>query len=209
VAPDGRSLYVTSEVARPAVGWTGPAVQVASGLGLIHATGTLSVVDMAQLERRPRSGGSCGRRAVVARVAAGCTPVRVALSPGGETAWVTARASDALLAFSTARLLSDPAHALVATTPTGPLPVGVVLVANGAAAVVANSNRRVGERSPQTLSLIDTAATTDGRAALRGTVRVSAFPRDMALAPDGGTLFVSDFDGETLTIIAVADLPRG
>jgi hypothetical protein len=44
---------------------------------------------------------------------------------------VTARGEDRLEAFSTAQLLSDPAHALLASTPVGIEPVGLQPFADG------------------------------------------------------------------------------
>jgi DNA-binding beta-propeller fold protein YncE len=205
LSPDGHALYVTSEAHRPAIGWTALPVIAASALGLIKPTGTLTVLDVAQAERAPAQT----QRVVLARVAAGCAPVRVAVSPDGETVWVTARASNMLLAFSAPQLQADPAHALLATVRTGPLPVGVVLVAAGRIAVVANSNRVVGGQSPQTLSLVDTAAALAGRPAILGAVRVGAFPRDLALTPDGRLLLVANASSASLTLIDVAALPAG
>ncbi|HEU5416167.1 MAG TPA: hypothetical protein VFV41_00645, partial [Streptosporangiaceae bacterium] len=78
VSPDGRWLYATSELERGATSLNGP--------------GMLSVISVRRASRTPD-------RSVVATVTAGCSPVRVILSPDGSTAWVTARGSDALLAF--------------------------------------------------------------------------------------------------------------
>jgi hypothetical protein len=50
----------------------------------------------------------------VARALADCDPGRVITTSGGSTVRVTARESKALLAFSAARLRSDPGHALIA-----------------------------------------------------------------------------------------------
>jgi 6-phosphogluconolactonase (cycloisomerase 2 family) len=75
--------------------------------------------------------------------------------------------------------------------------------------VVANSNRVVGGQSPQTLSLVDTAAALAGRPAILGAVRVGAFPRDLALTPDGRLLLVANASSATLTLIDVAALPAG
>jgi len=56
------------------------------------------------------------------KVTAGCNPVRVIVTPDGKTAWVTVRESDALLAFDTAKMLSDPKHSLVARWTSAPTP---------------------------------------------------------------------------------------
>ena len=75
-SPDGRWLYSTSEAVK-----------------LPGAVGSLSVISVAKAETDPA-------HSVVSRVLAGCNPVRVITSADGSTVWVTARASDALLAFS-------------------------------------------------------------------------------------------------------------
>ncbi|HTX10640.1 MAG TPA: YncE family protein [Solirubrobacteraceae bacterium] len=112
VSPNGRWLYATSEASSH-----GP-------------EGTLSVINVAVAERSPK-------HAVWASVPAGCSPVRVALSPDGRIAWVTARGSDALLAFSTQALIRH-ANGLLAVIPVGEAPVGVAVVAHGALIVVGN-----------------------------------------------------------------------
>ena len=57
----------------------------------VEGYGELTAVDIAEAESHPG-------RAVLGAVAAGCDPVRVALSGGGTVAWVTDRGADTLLA---------------------------------------------------------------------------------------------------------------
>lgn len=97
VSPDGRWLYVTSE-ARPSA--APPHLRAASRLcpgDPDDVPGVVRVVGVATAEHDPPA-------AVRATAGAGASPVRVALSPGGAVAWVTARGSDALLGFATSRL---------------------------------------------------------------------------------------------------------
>lgn len=94
----------------------------------------MSVISVARAERGEA-------HAVVASVPADCSPVRVVVSADGSTVWVTARESDLLLAFSAARLIEDPAHALLAAVRVGEAPVGLALVDGGRWIVVAGSNR--------------------------------------------------------------------
>jgi DNA-binding beta-propeller fold protein YncE len=117
LSPDGRWLYATSEASRPGTG-----------------IGTLSVIRVATGERNPA-------QAVVAMVPAKCSPVRVAVSADGGTVWMTARESDSLLAFSAAKLRSNPAHALLADVRVGEAPVGLALVNGGRDVVMADSDR--------------------------------------------------------------------
>src|ERR1700678_2209609 len=118
VSPDGRWLYATSEAAANSAG----------------QTGTLTVINLRRAETDP--AGSA-----VATVHAGCNPVRVIVSGNGDAVWVDARASDDLLCFSAARLLTDPSRALVAIVPVGELPVGLALVRGGSLIVIADSDR--------------------------------------------------------------------
>lgn len=184
LSPDGRWLYVTSEVSR-----RGPGPQ-----------GTLSVIDVAKAERDP--GGS-----VVATALAHCGPVRVAVTPDGTTVWVTARESDQLLAFSAARLRSDPAHALLAAVRVGEAPVGLAIVDGGRRIVVADSNRfsRPGQRAA--LTIVDARAALAGAPALLGTLPAGVFPREMSLEPDGRTLLVGNYASGQLEAVDLEQLP--
>ncbi|HEV2460155.1 MAG TPA: hypothetical protein VGS80_17505 [Ktedonobacterales bacterium] len=195
-SPDGRSLYVTSYASQEAVSMYGrSALGVAAGT---HAVGTLSVVDVARAVQDPA-------HAVVGRAWAGCGPVRVALSASGDVAWVTAQVSNALLAFSTAKLLSDPQHALLATVPVGPDPTGLVLVNGGTDVLVANSNRATGGTAPETLSLVNTQRALAGQSAVTGSIAVGMWPRE--LAADGQLAILTNFVSETISLIDTTKLP--
>lgn len=199
VSPDGRWLYVTSEATpsgrasrRPVIGRRCPG-DPDSFPGVVRAIGITAA------ERVPVS-------AVRATAGAGGSPVRVALSPGGRVAWVTARGSDALLGFATSRLVSA-RPALVADVQVGSAPVGVVLVDSGRLAVVADSNRFAG-RGAQWLSVVSIRDALLGRPALVGQVPAGSFPRQFATSPDGRTLYVTNFDSSQLESIPVASLVR-
>ena len=101
LSSDGRILYVTSELASS------------------NATqGTLSVLDVEKLKTEPST-------ALISQVAAGCGPVRVIVSRDDRVVWVTARESNALLAFDAAKLISDTSVALLASVQVGTAPVGL------------------------------------------------------------------------------------
>lgn len=193
ISPDNRYLYVTSEVSKEV------AKQPLFNPILQQAVGTLSVVDIAKAESNPT-------HAVIARVPAGCNPGRVVLSSKGNIAWVTARAGNMLLAFNTSRLLTDPRHALLVSLPVGPEPVGVALLNNDSVIAVANSNRFAPDQTPQTVMLLDTQKALAGQPALLKTIRAGIFPRELSTTPDGQTLFVTNYNSNTLTIINVARL---
>ncbi len=193
VSPDNRYLYVTSRID------TGdPSPQ--GNTCFRYPPGTLSVVDIARAEQDPA-------HAVLARVFVGCSPVRVVLSPSGDTAWVTVREEDVVKAFSTARLQSDPAHAQLARLKAGDAPTGESLVDHGAVLVVTNSNRFRDPQSPQTLSLFNTQQALQGNTASVGTVDVGAFPRELILEASGQTLLLTNYNSNTLSFIDVTRLP--
>jgi DNA-binding beta-propeller fold protein YncE len=183
VSPDGRWLYSTSEAEEAQTN-----------------VGTLAVIDVVKAETDP--AGS-----VVARTSAGCNPVRVITSADGNVVWVTARASDALLAFSASRLLTDPAHALLADVRVGELPVGLALVRGGTRIVVADSDRFDVSRATASLAVVDVPNALAGQPALLGYLPAGMFPRDMTLAPGGQTLLVSNYASSQLEAVDVADLP--
>jgi DNA-binding beta-propeller fold protein YncE len=183
ISPDGRWLYSTSEVER-----------------LPSEVGSLSVIDIAKAETDPAAS-------VVARTAAGCNPVRVITSANGSVVWVTARASDALLAFSASRLAADPAHALLADVRVGELPVGLALVCGGTRIVVADSDRFNVSGRAASLAVVSVADALAGRPADLGYLPAGTFPREMAVEPGGRTLLVTNYLSGQLEAVNVADLP--
>jgi DNA-binding beta-propeller fold protein YncE len=185
LSPDGRLLYVTSE---------GP--DVMGGLEPMPY-GLLQVINVAKAETDPMA-------ARVAKVRAGCQPVRVQLSDGGALAWVTARGSNALLAFDTARLATEPSHALQAVVGVGMAPEGVLITGNGRYALTADSARFTAPGEPQVVSVIDTAAALAGRKALIGTVPAGAFPREFAYDPVTHQAVLTNFGSATVETFPAA-----
>jgi DNA-binding beta-propeller fold protein YncE len=183
LSPDGRWLYVTSEAEDPAT-----------------STGSLAVINVAEAEAYP--AGS-----VVGTVPAGCNPVRVIASADGSVVWVAARGSDALLAFSAAKLRADPGRALLADVRVGELPVGLALVRDGSLVVVADSNRYNVPGATSSLAVVDVADALAGRPALVGYLPAGGFPREMALEPGGATLLVTNDASGQVEAVDVAALP--
>ena len=124
--------------------------------------------------------------AIIANAPAGCSPVRLALSPDGERAYVTARNSNSLMVFDTRKLRADPQHALVGQVPVGSAPVGVAVSVNGGRQViVTNSNRFAGSANDsQSLTIVDATKVAAGASAVVGSIPAGAFPR--GVAGDGG-----------------------
>jgi DNA-binding beta-propeller fold protein YncE len=201
---DGRWLYTTSQIAPKNLGW--PVECKPEGADPATATprnpqGAIIVVDVARARSDPANS-------VVARVPAGCSPVRLAITPAGDRVFVTARNSNALLGFDTAKLKDDTVHALIGAVPLGTAPVGVAVVNEGKQVVATNSNRFSGNRTArQTLTVIDAAKVSAGQSALMGTIPAGAFPREFGQSPDGRTLFVANYNSNELEVIDLARLP--
>jgi DNA-binding beta-propeller fold protein YncE len=202
-SPDGKWLYTTSQRALP--DWHWPKACKAEGRDpatapITNPEGAIMVVDVARASTDPA-------QAVVARVRAGCSPVRMAISPDGARVYVTARNSNAVLAFDTARLLSDAGHARVGEAPVGAAPVTIAVVDAGRKVVAGNSNRFAASTAPQSLVVLDTAKMEAGTDAALGAIAAGAFPREMALSADGHTLFLTNFGSNSLQVIDVDRLP--
>lgn len=191
VSPDGRWLYSTSEAESTAEVQQSPA----SG-----EAGTLEVVSVPKAETDPA-------KAVVARVTAGCNPVRVVTSADGTTVWVTARESNALLAFSASRLRADPSRALLADVRVGEAPVGLALARGGSLVVIADSDRFSATGQSASLAVVSTADALAGRPALLGYLPAGKFPRDMAASQGGGIVLVANFASGQLETVNAAALP--
>lgn len=183
-SPDRRWLYATSE-----------AKSLASPRG-----GTISVINLARAETQPR-------RSVVTSAAAGCDPVRVAVSPNGRVVWVTARESNSLLAFSASRLRTDPRHALLASVRVGAAPVGLAILNGGSRIVVADSNRFGAPGRAAELSVIDTHAALSHKPAVIGAIPAGAFPREMSVVSQRNWLLITNFGSNQLEVVDTSRLP--
>src|SRR5262249_56698062 len=83
----------------------------------VSAQGAIHVIDVGKTK-------TDAANAVIHSVPAGCSPVRLVLSPSGDRAYVSARNSNALLVFDTRKLRDDPTNALLGRVPLGTAPVG-------------------------------------------------------------------------------------
>jgi DNA-binding beta-propeller fold protein YncE len=182
-SPDGSWLYSTSELQ-----------------GRTSELGTIAVISVGRAETDP--AGS-----VIDRVLAGCQPVRVTTSADGRVVWVTARASDALLAFSAAGLRTDPAHSLLAVVGVGEAPVGLAFARHGSLIVVADSDRFSSAGRSASLAVVDVAAALGRRPALIGYLPAGGFPRDVASDPGGGIVLVANYMSRQLETVNIGALP--
>jgi DNA-binding beta-propeller fold protein YncE len=199
-SPDGRYVYVVSQVQRPVVS-TGPSdflYGLLTYVGLPRRGGTLSVIDVRRVELDASD-------AVVARVAAGCGPVQVAASPDGSLVWVVAKRSNELLAFRSAQVLAGGKRP-VAAVPVGAAPDGLRLVRNGGVALVASSDHSQDPGTPQTVHVVDTAAALAGRPAVRSAVQVGGMPEEIAVSPDGRTAYVANSGTSSLSTMDLASV---
>ena len=186
-SPDGKYLYVTSGLANPAT---------ASGKG------SLVVLDMHKAE-------TPSQRAIVQVVDGGCGPARVIASPDGKYVWMTAGGGNALLAYSAAKLIKDPAHALVARVAVGQTPLGLTMVNTGAGMriVVADSNRDNVSNAVSNLAVIDVAKALAGKPALVGVIKSGTTPRQFVLEPGGKTLLVTNTGSGQIQTLKISRLP--
>ena len=205
LSSDGRLLYTTSEAALPEWDWPRtcrPENPNARRNTPNHPQGAIIVFDVAKAVSDPS-------HAALSRVAAGCSPVRLVLSPAGDVAYVSARGDNMLEAFDSGRLVTDTAHALLGRAEVGVAPVGVAVIDSGARVVVTNSNRFGGSPNDrQPLAVVDAAALRAGSAKVIRTLPAGAFPRELRLTSDGRTLLVTNFASRTLEMIDIAGAIR-
>jgi Uncharacterized conserved protein len=198
-SPDDKFLYTTSQEAPSSFNW--PAVCRAPGSDTTrfqtrYPQGVVAVLDV-QRAITP------SQEPVVRQAAAGCNPVRLAISPEGDKAYVTARTDNELLVFDTRTLLSNSGDTPM-RIPVGSTPVGVATLKSGRWIAVTNSNRFGATDAPPSMTILDAAKVSLGRSAVVGTLPTGAFPREMSVTRDQRTLLLTNFDSKTLAVIDVA-----
>jgi DNA-binding beta-propeller fold protein YncE len=206
-SPDERYLYTTSQLAAKDWGWSAvcvPEGQDPAPSAPTDPAGAVIVVDVERAKRDPSNS-------VAARVPAGCHPVRLALSAKGDAAFVTARKSNALLAFDTAKLVGDSTRAGIGSVPVGPAPVGVTVARAGGreVVIVGNSNRFASAAgAADSLSVIDAARIGEGAGAVIGRIPAGRFPRELRVIDEGRTLVVTNFLSDTVELVDLERLSR-
>lgn len=201
LSPDGSRLYVAAEIAPDAEarapGWRdgrlGRSRCVQQAGGPARLNGLVYVVDTGKLAAA--RDGAEARASVIARVASGCSPVRIAVSRNGTQVYVTARGDDRVLQFDARALEADPDHALVRALPSGgAAPVGLALFAGDTKLLVADSDRfGFGHGA---LAVIDLAS---GRVERK--LPALGFPRTVSPSSDGRTLYVTNFNGKAIQAV--------
>ena len=198
---DGKYLYSTSQFMDPSGDWPPECQPEWDPKAPKNPQGAIFVIDVRKAKADPA-------HAVVSRVRAGCTPVRLVLSPKGDIAYITARGENALFAFDTSKLGRDPTRSLIGKVSTGSTPIGIAVIDNGKKIVVTNSNR-FGEKSSadQSLLVIDATRIGTGGTAILGSIPAGSLPREMAVNSDLRTLFVVNTNSKKLEVIDLARLP--
>jgi DNA-binding beta-propeller fold protein YncE len=203
-SPDEQWLYATSEIAPAAWNWP---IACPPDRRDRASFSKLEVPEGAVIVINARRAFSDPANAIVAQAPAGCSTVRLAISRKGDSLWVSARRSDAVLGFDARKLLTDSQHARIGSVPVGTAPVGIAVLPDGKHVVVANSNRLAANpNTPQTLSVIEIAKVRAGTPAVTGTIPAGAFPREFSQSPEGRTLFLGNFLSNTLELIDVRRL---
>ena len=190
LASDGHLLYATSETASENT-----------------TQGTLSIIDVAKLRTDPGE-------ALISQVPAGCGPVRVIVSRDDQVVWVTARESNALLAFNASKLISNQSPALLASVQVGTSPVGLRFAGTNERRILTANSNRFASLDPALygnattgLSVVDVDAAVRGEQAVLGQIPTGLFPRELAVSPDGKTILVSDYGSSMIQAIDVSTLP--
>ena len=162
--------------------------------------GTVSVLNLTSAE-------AASPKSVVATVQAGYNPSRVMVSADGGTVWVTTQQSNALLAFSAAKMRTDSAHALQAVVPVGANPIGETFIKGGSEIVVADSAKSHQPGTRPDLMVVNTskALAGDKKNALAGRISTGTEPRDFATVK--GTLLVADTGSGQVQAISIGSIP--
>jgi YVTN family beta-propeller protein len=200
-SPDEKLLYTTIERARVEDNWPNECRSERRNLSPTEKqpAGAVLVIDVDKAQRDPS-------HSIVSRTPAGCSPVRLTLSPTGNHAYVTARNSNAVMVIDTGKALRHVTDALIATIPVGVSPVGISMV-DGQRLVVANSDRFSSRQNQnQILSVIDVSKINAGIKAVIGTLPAGTFPREIRMTPDGRTILVTNFNSNSLEVLDVLTL---
>jgi len=198
LSPDDRFLFATTQVADSTWGWPKACLPPGASAGAPnHLQGAVHVVDVARAAVDPS-------HSTIGFVSAGCDPVRLVVSHDGSRAYVTARSDNVMLTFDTKRIVSDSAHALIASTRTHAGPIGIVVFDAGARIAVANALRATGVVSDtEFVAVIDASSIRNGSNAVVSQVPSGGGYVDLSLTPDGRTLLVPNYEPRSLTLVPI------
>jgi DNA-binding beta-propeller fold protein YncE len=202
ISPDGSRLYVASELipSHDAPSIAGAANPSLAKNNCVQRKGTpakpngyISVIDT-------QRAIALSKDAVLARVASGCSPVRLTETADASTLFVSARGDDVILAFDPKRLETEPGHAFLRSIPSGgTAPVGIRLFSNDRLLAVADSNRFADENG--SLAILDISEDSD---IIKSRVLPAGeFPRNLSLSADGSTLYLTNYTSRSLQVVRV------
>ena len=210
ISPDGSRLYAVDEVLPQGVperlaGHNIPELQHENCTQAIGRpsmpNGGLFVIDTAKATALPSDFTPQQERDATPRIInAGCSPVREAVSSDGRTVYVTARGDNKVLAFDTAALEHDPAHAFLRAIPSGgDAPVGLALFDHDRKLLVANSNRFA--NGPGSVTVIDLS--DPSKPTVIQTIHTGDFPRNITTSADGRSLLLTVFLSDELMLLTM------
>jgi hypothetical protein len=203
ISPNGSRLYVATEL----VPSKDPPVIAGAGNPVLTKT------DCTQKKgSTPRSNGfitvidtqgavALSSNAILSRVAAGCSPVRLVEDADSARLFVSARGNNVILAFNPLLIESDPEHALLRAIPSGgSAPVGMRLFSRDRMLAVANSNRF--DDANGTFAILD-VSNVSGLAnhAPVATWTAGLFPRNVGISRDATTLYLTNYTSRSLQVI--------
>lgn len=188
-SPDSATLYLASEIGKAAGAILDASGQLTRKCPAGTAIGTLTAIDVAHAT-------------VIAHLAAGCSPVRVAVTANGATVWVSVRGEDRVVAFDAAKIRTDPTHAFVAQAAVGSAPVGMALLAHDSMLAVANSNRFDTGATASTVTVLQLGATPSPRSSFA----TGSFPREFSVSPNGAVLYLTNYNSRIVQMIDVGRL---
>jgi DNA-binding beta-propeller fold protein YncE len=203
LSPDGSRVYVATELVPskdpPSIAGAGNPILTKNDCvqkkgSPPRANGFITVIDA----RRATEGQS---DPILARVAAGCSPVRLIESADSSILYASARGDDAILAFVPRLLESDPEHALLRALPSGGrAPVGMRLFDRDGKIAVANSNRFAEENG--TVAILDVAKHPDSSSPLPLKILpAGGFPRNIGISHDDRTLYLTNYRSRSLQVL--------
>jgi DNA-binding beta-propeller fold protein YncE len=202
LSPDNRYLYATSQSVTERVGWLNTCAPTNQpNAAPDHPQGAVYVIDVARAAKDPE-------RSVLTVTRAGCDPVRLALSPNGDRAYIAVRSDSALLVFDGRRLVRDSAGALIGQVRTHAGPVGVVVFDRGRRVAVANALRFTGVKGDdETVAVLSTSLIGSGKTPVLGAVKAGGGHVDLELSADGRYVLVPNYEGQALTLLPISALP--
>jgi DNA-binding beta-propeller fold protein YncE len=128
------------------------------------------------------------------------------VSANGSDVWVTAERSNALVAFSASKLITDPRGSVIARVGVGVNPNSPVFIRHGTEIIVADSNLH-GAAGADSLALISTERALAGQPGLLRLIPTGPAPWTVAPERGGQTVLVTDNGSGQIQAIDTGSLP--